>query len=659
MPRALAHTYPVKFGRALCGDLDAASEREWLVPDGLGGYAMGTVAGLRTRRYHGLLVVATRPPGGRMLGLAAIDPILILGDRRIPLAVHEWASGAIDPNGQVHLESFELADGLPRWRWTVGDVAIEREVAMDHGRASVAVIHRVLRAPGPISLELHPLCTWRDVHGERFAAGPPAIDNAADGFVFEDAYRVAAPGYVPGGEWYRGVHYRAEAERGLGATEDLWHAGHFAVELEPGEAHELVAWAGAPGVPPRRPAAIFAKAQHRYSAVIATANAVTDVDRLLAVAADQFIVEGPMVVAGYPWFGEWSRDTMTSYEGLFLETGRHEEGRKLLVRASQSLSEGMLPNTSDTGETEYNSADATLWFLHAVGRHVQRTGDHELAAELSPALRGVIDHHLSGTRYGIKVDPADSLLRQGADDLALTWMDARVDGKPVTQRAGKAVEINALWINALATVATLEERLKHDTTDLRRLAQLARESFKHHFVGPSGCADVVEPDTSPLGGEVARAGGMQVRPNCLLAVSLPHAPLLESSLVKVAGAQLLTSLGLRSLAPTDPAYRGLHRGGVHERDVSYHQGTVWPWLIGPYVEAALRTGVPTAGVLDGLEQHLSEWGLGSISETADGDPPHRATGCPMQAWSVAEMIRARRMLRTRAATTRQLPAATA
>jgi predicted glycogen debranching enzyme len=635
----------VKFGRQLCGDLDAASQREWLVPDGLGGYAMGTVAGLRTRRYHGLLVVATRPPGGRMLGLAAIDPVLIIGERRIPLAVHEWGSGAIVPNGHVHLESFELEDGLPRWRWTVGDVAIEREVAMDHGRASVAIIHRVIRAPGPVALELHPLCTWRDVHGVRFAEGPPRVDIGADGFVFEDAYRVAGTGYVAGGEWYHGVHYRVEKSRGMSDLEDLWHAGHFKAVLEPGQAHELVAWAGPAGIPPRRPEAIFHKARHRAGALIATAHAVDEVDRLLAVAADQFIVEGPRVVAGYPWFGDWSRDTMTSYEGLFLETGRQEEGRKLLLRAAQSLSEGMLANTTDSGETEYNTADATLWYLHAVGRHVQRTGDHDLAAELSAALLDVIEHHRSGTRFGIKVDPSDSLLRQGADGVALTWMDARVEGKPITQRAGKAVEINALWINALATVANLEERLKHDASDLRRLAQLARESFKRHFLGPSGCADAVDPDS------------LQVRPNCLLAVSLPYAPLLESSIVRVAGAELLTSVGLRSLAASDPQYIGLHRGGLRDRDMAYHQGTVWPWLIGPYVEAALRTGVPVPGVLAGLEQHLWEWGLGSVSETADGDPPHRGSGCPMQAWSVAEVIRARRMLRTRAGNTRQLPAA--
>jgi predicted glycogen debranching enzyme len=635
----------VRFGRELCGNLDAASEREWLVTDGLGGYAMGTVGGLRTRRYHGLLVVATRPPGGRMLGLAAIDPILIIGERRFPLAVHEWASGAINPNGHVHLESFELLDGLPRWRWTVGDVAVEREIAMDHGRASVAVIHRVIRAPGPVGLELHPLCTWRDVHGERFANGPPAVDIGTDGFVFEGAYRIAGKGYVPGGEWYRAVHYRVEADRGLSASEDLWHAGHFSTQLEVGQAHELVAWAGPPGIPPRRPEAILHKAKHRAGALIATAQAVEVPDRLLAIAADQFIVEGPNVVAGYPWFGDWSRDTMTSYEGLFLETGRLEEGRKLLLRAAQTLSEGMLANTHDTGENEYNTADATLWFLHAVGRHVQRTGDHDLASELSPAMLEVIEHHRSGTRYGIKVDPADSLLRQGAEGFALTWMDARVDGRPVTQRAGKAVEINALWINGLSMVANLQERIKRDPSDLRKLAQLARESFKRHFLSPSGCADVVDPES------------FQVRPNCLLAISLPHAPLLESKVVRIAGGELLTSLGLRSLAATDPSYVGLHRGGVRERDRAYHQGTVWPWLIGPYVEAALRTGVPVAGVLDGLEQHLWEFGLGSVSETADGDPPHRATGCPMQAWSVAEVIRARRMLRTRAATTRQLPPA--
>ena len=247
----------------------------------------------------------------------------------------------------------------------------------------------------------------------------------------------------------------------------------------------------------------------------------------------------------------------------------------------------------------------------------------------------VIGHHRLGTRYGIQVDPADGLLRQGADGLALTWMDARVDGRPITQRAGKAVEINSLWITGLATLATLEERLGHDASALRGLEHQARESFKHAFLRATGCADVVSPDN------------LQLRPNCLLAISLPYAPLADSAIVRGASAELLTSLGLRSLAPSDPAYIGLHRGSPSERDTAYHQGTVWPWLIGAYVEAALKTNVPVEGVLDGLEQHLHEWGLGSVSETTDGDPPHAATGCPMQAWSVAELIRARSLVRNR------------
>ena len=627
----------MRFGREVCGNLEAASEREWLVTDGLGGYAMGTVGGLRTRRYHGLLVVATKPPDGRMLGLAAIDASLVIGDNRIRLGVHEWASGAIDPAGYVHLESFALEHGIPRWRWTVGDVVVEREIAMDYGRAAVAITHRVVRAPGPVRLELHPLCTWRDVHGERFASGVPGVELAARGFVFEGAYRVAASGLFEsvGAAWYRDVHYRVEAERGLSAIEDLWHPGHFAVQLEVGQAHETVAWAAPLDEPPPPATAITARAVERAASVAATARAEDEAGRLLSMAADQFIVSGPTIVAGYPWFGEWSRDTMTSYEGLFLETGREAEGRELLLRMAATLSEGMLANTADAGGTEYNTADATLWFLQAVGRHVERTSDLDLAAALSASLLDVIDHHRSGTRFGIQVDPADGLLRQGADGLALTWMDARVDGVPITQRAGKAVEVNALWINGLATVATLEERLGRDASAIRGLGRQARESFVRSFPRPSGCADIVDPDN------------LQVRPNCLLAISLPHAPLAESGIVRVSSAELLTSVGLRSLAPSDPAYIGRHRGGPRERDAAYHQGTVWPWLTGTYVEAALKTGVPVEGVLEGLELHLYEWGLGSVSETADGDPPHAATGCPMQAWSVAELIRARSLIRSR------------
>jgi predicted glycogen debranching enzyme len=618
----------MRFGRQLCGDLDAASTREWLVADGAGGFAMGTVGGLRTRRYHGLLVVATRPPGGRMLGLAALDPVLAIGDARLQLAVHEWASGAVDPTGHLQLAGFELTGGIPRWRWAIGETILEREIAPLPGRPGVVVVHRLVRASRTVRLELAALGTWRDAGGERFGNGPAAVETVAGGYVFEDAYRVAGPGFVPAGEWFRGVRYREEAARGLPDREDLWHAGTFSAELAPGQELTVCAWAADHDARvPNGPAALDA-ARSRARTLVARARAADAVDAQLVLAADQFVAAGPTVVAGYPWFGEWSRDTMTSYEGLFCETGRTHEGRALLLRAAGTLNGGMLANTADTGTLEYNTADATLWFLHAVGRHVARTGDDELAAELAPKLLDVIRAHVAGTRYGIRVDPADGLLAQGTDGVALTWMDARVGGVPVTPRRGKAVEIDALWINGLATVAGLLERLGKDATQVRRREAAARASFPRTFLRTGACDDV--------------AGDARLRPNQLLAVSLPHAPLRDRSLVE-ACAPLLTSIGLRSLDPADPGYLGRHRGDQAERDRAYHQGTVWPWLIGPYVEAARRTGVPTDGALEGLVPHLAEWGLGSVSETADGDPPHGGTGCPFQAWSVAEVLRARRL----------------
>jgi predicted glycogen debranching enzyme len=613
----------ISFGPGVCGNLDEAARREWLVADGLGGYAMGTVAALRTRRYHGLLVVVGEHPGSRMLGLAALDPVIVLGDRRIRLATHEWTGGTVDPTGHELLVSFDLDDGVPRWRWRIGGIVLEREIAAARGRAAVGVVHRLLTADQPLRLELSALCTWRDQHGDRQAFGEPEVETDAAGFVFEGAYRVEGDGFVPGGEWYRGVRYREEAARGLGDREDIWAAGTFAVDLAPGEAHEVAA--GARRESPPQAGELVAAARRRGAKL----------GSLLALAADRHVIEtptGPGVLAGYPWFGEWSRDTMISYEGLFLSTGRVKKGRKLLQRYAATLSEGMLANTADTGSLEFNTADATLWFMHAVGRHVEVTGDGDLAASLLPALEDAVAWHIKGTRYGIKVAP-DGLLTQGADGVALTWMDARVGGRPVTPRSGKAVELQALWVNGLRTVARLQERLGRDPSPVAALAATAATAFEERFpTAGGGLLDVADPDDPAL------------RPNQLLAVSLPYAPSHLRRAVDACRDPLLTPLGLRSLSPDDPRYVGLHRGGPAERDRAYHQGTVWPWLIGPYVEAAQRTGVPTAGVLDGLEAHLGEWGLGGVSETADGEPPHASTGCPFQAWSIAELVRARELL---------------
>lgn len=630
----------IALGPQACGSLDESAGREWLVADGLGGYATGTVAGLRTRRYHGLLVPATGGPSARMLGLAALDPVLVVGDARYRLATDEWASGAVDPGGHELLVSFTLDRGVPRWRWQVGDVVLERVVAMAHGRCAVGVVHRLVRADRPVRLELTPLCTWRNAHGERLAAGDPELEIVADGFVFEGAYRVAGQGWQPGGEWYRGVRAREEAARGLADREDLWAAGTFSAELRSGEAHQVTA-AATPcdGVLPEA-VAIVSGAERRAAALVRQAGVADGLDAQLVVAADQFVIDhdGPTAVAGYPWFGEWSRDLMTSYEGLFLTTGRAEEGREALRRAAATVSEGMLANTADTGTLEYNTADGTLWFVHALGRHVTVTGDEDLGAELAPALEEIVARHLEGTRFGIGAD-ADGLLRQGQEGLALTWMDARVDGVPVTPRVGKPVEVNALWIQALG----IAERLARSDR-WRATRDTALASFLDRFVRPDGrgLVDVVD---GPAGDDPS------LRPNQLLAVSLPGGPLAggrgDPRIDGAAGAAveacrpLLTPLGLRSLSPDDPAYRPFHRGGPAERDEAYHQGTVWPWLIGPYVDAASRVGVSTGRLLDGLTLHVGEWGLGSVSETADGAAPHAATGCPFQAWSVAELLRVR------------------
>ena len=351
----------------------------------------------------------------------------------------------------------------------------------------------------------------------------------------------SGPGFEPDGSWYRGVRAREEAARGLNAVEDLWYAGRFAAELDQGEAAEVAAWAGDLASSPPTATAIIAGAADRARVVIAAAGAEDEAGAQLALAADQLVVEGPTVVAGYPWFGDWSRDTMTSYEGLLLATGRVDEGRRLLLRAAESLSEGMLANTADAGGTEYNTVDGTLWFLHAVDRHVALTGDDDLAAALADDLLGIVDHHLAGTRFGIRVDPEDGLLTQGADGWALTWMDARVDGRPITPRSGKPVEVNALWINGLAAIAGLLTRVGRDSATVAAAEAQARASFPTRFrsSGRAGLADVLD---GPSGDD------WSVRPNQLLAASLPHGPLADATVVAACG-PLVTSLGLRSLAP--------------------------------------------------------------------------------------------------------------
>jgi predicted glycogen debranching enzyme len=648
-------TTPITFGPYSCGSLPSGTDHEWLVTDGLGGFATGTISGLRTRRYHSLLTVADPVTAVRRVALAALDLTLTLpSGAKIPLFTHEWSSGAVVPAGHRHLETFTLADGLPRWRWRVGDVVVEREIAMRHGHPSLAVVHRVVSAPEEVGLAVAVMCTWRDAHDLRDAGGGPIrAGHTADGVVVEDAYRIAGPGWQPGGEWHLGAFAREEAARGLPAVEDLWFAGTYVERVNPGGVSEISAWAGALDERPPAASAVIAAARERVHALVTTAKA-EGYAATLALAADTFIVrdaDGPDVVAGYPWFGGYLGDTMTAYEGLFLETGRADEGRELLTVRSRAAARAARDTPGTVAPwASRDSVDAPLWLVHAVDRHVTRTGDSDLAAALVGPLGRLLRHRLAGSGP-LSVDPADELLRLGPDPQrapgagpeAGSWMNAYTDGGPVTPRIGKPVEINALWVNALAAMCQLMEEAGRDSTELRARHDRARDAFRSRFPAPEGWLyDVVDgpASTYPLGAGTVH-DDPSLRPNQLLAWSLPHAPMAgtHAGAVRTIGRSLLTPLGMRTLAPAEYGYQGAHRGGREERDVAYHQGTVWPWLIGPYADACAATGLPVEGLLTGLAAHTGEWGVGSVSETADGDAPHRATGSPFSARSVAEVLR--------------------
>jgi glycogen debranching enzyme len=551
-------------------------DREWLVPDGLGGYAAGTASGLRTRPGHGLLTVAGR------LAVAALDLTVTLpSGAKVPLYTHRWAGDVTDPEGHLLLETFALVDGLPRWRWRIGDVVVERELAMRHGHPSVAVRHRVVSAPGPVGLAVAAMCTWRAADGVRLASGPAIkAEQVSGGVVVEDAYRIDGPGWQPGGEW----HLDARTDAG---DEDLWLAGTYFQRVNSGGVVEISAWAGDLGTPPPPAATVIAAAGERNRRL--AAGAADGVTATLRLAADAFVIraaDGPDLISGYP--GAADRDTMAAYEGVFLATGRADEGREFL-------------------RARLRDDESPLWLVHAVDRHVARTGDIDLAAELAAPLGRLLRRALAE-----RVDPADELVR--------------ID-------AGKPVAVNALWVNALAALADLLTAAGRDDAEPRARHERARRSFEERFPAPEGWLhDVVEgpPAAYPLGAGTQH-DDPTLRPHQLLAWSLPHAPLPpDASALRAIGPSLLTPLGLRTLAPSEYGYQP-----------TTADGHVLPWLIGPWADACAAAGLPVDGLLTGLAAQLGESGLGSVSESAHGDPPHRGTGTPFSARSVAEVLRVR------------------
>ncbi|MGH9788459.1 MAG: amylo-alpha-1,6-glucosidase, partial [Candidatus Acidiferrales bacterium] len=646
---------PVEFGREVCSELRASEEREWLVTNGLGGFASGTVAGSLTRRYHGLLIAALKPPLGRTVLVSKLDETAGYDGQSYALGANRWADGVVDPHGYKQIERFRLEGTTPVWTFAFADALLEKRIWMQPDASTTYVQYHLLRGSRPLELALKALVNYRDYHSTTHAGNwRMNIEKIGRGLLVT-AFDGATPFYLlssnaeaePAHDWYRDCALAVERYRGLDDRDDHLHAGTFRATLCAGESITVVlSTEAAPeldgDVARRARQAHEKELLARWEAVKPQASdKPPSWIRQLVLAADQFIVRRPLadnpgalsVIAGYHWFGDWGRDTMISLPGLALTTGRPEVARNILRTFARFVDRGMLPNVfPDAGETpEYNTADATLWYFEAVRQYLAATHDLELVRELFTVLADIVDWHVKGTRYQIHSDPADGLLYAGEPGVQLTWMDAKVGDWVVTPRIGKPVEINALWFNALLTMARFAQVVGKVGGAYEQMAARVHKNFQKLWNAEAGyCFDVID---GPNGNEAA------LRPNAIFAVSLPESPLTaeqQRAVVEVCARRLLTSHGLRSLAPEDPAYIGHYGGGPRERDGAYHQGTAWGWLLGPFALAHLRVyGDPEqAGrFLEPMAQHLKVHGLGTASEIFDGDPPFTPRGCIAQAWT--------------------------
>jgi predicted glycogen debranching enzyme len=612
-----------------------AEAREWLVTNGIGGFGSGTVSGQLTRRYHGYLLAALDPPLGRTLLLAKLDETVYTDGASYPLFTNQWAGGHIDPHGYRHIERFTLGSSIPTWRFALGSLdRIEKRLWMAPGANTTYIHYTLARAERPHRIELKAFANYRDYHSLTHGGeGQIAVEPVARGLRI-NADSGAVPFYLlsdraevsPAYEWVSGFELAVERYRGMEHSDDHLLVGRFQATLAPGDNLTLVAsTAGDPVLDGR--SALEERRRYERALVVQAGLAAETTSKpeettpkpkeiapawvqRLVLAADQFIVERPLpggadgksIIAGYPWFGDWGRDTMISLPGLALVTGRSDVARTILRTYARYVDGGMLPNRfPDSGQApEYNTVDATLWYFQAIRAYHAATGDDELLSELFPVLAEIIAQHRRGTRYHIGLDAADGLLYAGRPGVQLTWMDAKVDEWVVTPRIGKPVEVNALWYNALTTMARFARRLGEPDGGYEAAAALTGQGFQRFWHEAAGyCYDVLD--------------------------------------------RLLTPYGLRSLAPDDAAYQGHYGGDIMARDGAYHQGTVWGWLLGPYCLAHYRVygdREQALLLLAPMAEHLDEAGLGSLSEIFDGERPFSPRGCFAQAWSVAEVLRA-------------------
>jgi len=657
----------IEWSRPKAGAREEALHHEWLVTNGLGGYASGTVALCNTRKYHGLFVPSL-PGFGRTVMLARLDDRIVAGGRELELC------GSEHPGGELHLPVLDWLDGftlrglVPEWRLSAGGVELLKRIVFVHNESTVYVVYTHVRGP-KVKLKLRPYPCFRPhdlaPHDDLLHHAVQLEENGVSIALNEKApplklklvSRCDEP-FVALTERTGKLLYRVEVERGLPATEVLSSPGRFECDVEPGESVALCVTLHGWDTLSRRPEDVVAWELEREQRLLERArrSGCDETALRLALAADQFIIAPKhrppdntwshatgqdlrSIIAGYPWFTDWGRDTMISFEGLTLCTGRTREAAAILRTFQHHVRDGLVPNYFPEGEQQgvYHTADATLWFFHAVEQYLKHTGDLSMLRDLWPTLADIVSRHLEGTRFGIGVD-GDGLLDQGQGGYQLTWMDAKVDDWVVTPRRGKAVELSALWFNALALMEQWSAVTGADGSYFAGHAARTQASFNARFWNEAaGCLfDVVDGE----GGDDA-----SIRPNQVFAISLTH-PVLDRSrwqqVLSVVRRELLTPFGLRTLSPKAPDFKPTYFGDLRSRDAAYHQGTVWPWLLGHYVDALLKTSSDAGEamqVLTGLVEHVGHAGMGSISEIFDAVPPYLPRGCSAQAWSVAEALR--------------------
>jgi predicted glycogen debranching enzyme len=628
--------------------------REWLSTNGLGSYASGTVADVLTRRYHGLLVAALDPPLGRRVLFNKCDASVSYGGVQTDLSANRWHDGTLAPQGFTTIVDFRLDGAVPVWTYAFADALLERRIWMEHGSQVTWIEWRLRDASAPVDLTLKAYINDRDYHALTRAydvsnvaqiAGELARLRMGNGAIWY--LRAHGATIEPVGEWYYGFRYDAETERGLDDAEDLYHALTITARLPQAGSSLLLRAAldpvdAAPSDPHAHERDLLARWRSAHPRITQPPAWI----EALVLAADAFMVArtvdkhpGATVIAGYHWFGDWGRDTMIALPGLALTTGRPELAAVILRTFAQYVDAGMLPNRfPDSGAApEYNTVDAALWFIETARAYLAATSDLPLIQAIFDKLDEIITWYASGTRYGIAVDPRDGLLRAGEPGVQLTWMDAKVGDWVVTPRIGKPIEINALWYNALCTMDGLAQKLRRDSSRYRDLGSQARQSFERFWnVDVQYPFDVLD---GPDGNDAS------IRPNAVYAVALPFRAFesrREHAIVDRVAHELWTPMGLRSLAPSDPAYAGHYGGSPHDRDAAYHRGTAWPFLAGAFARAYANAYGDRARALrfiEALAPRMDGYGVGTLAEIADGDAPHQARGCIAQAWSVGEVLR--------------------